>query len=163
MDAMARRTCVLAFSACLLAPFSAEQNAVAEPAPCRAVTYETNSYTVCEVDLRRETIRLFWKRPECAPYGYLNALPSSLGERSSQLIIATNAGMFDTNTSPLVFRFRLRRSRVCSGIGRSATMRCSWMAAMCRAYMFPTSNGDNLLPLGLMIGEFEKPRPADSN
>ena len=101
MNAMARRNCALAFSACLLAPFSAGQNAVAEPAPCRAVTYENNAYTVCEVDLRLETVRLFWKRPDGAPYAYLNALPSSLGERSSQLIFATNAGMFDTDYKPI--------------------------------------------------------------
>jgi len=101
MNAMARRNCALAFSACLLAPFSAEQNAVAEPAPCRAVTNENNSYTVCEVDLRLQAVRLFWKRPDGAPYGYLNAFPSSLGGRSSQLIFATNAGMFDTDYKPI--------------------------------------------------------------
>jgi uncharacterized protein YigE (DUF2233 family) len=95
------RTCVFAFSACLLAPFSAEQNAVAEPAPCRAVTYESNSYTVCEVDLRRQTIRLFWKRPDGIPYGFLNALPPSLDERSAQLVFATNAGMFDPAHKPV--------------------------------------------------------------
>ena len=101
MDAMARRNCALAFSACLLAPLSAGQNAVAEPAPCRAVTYESNSYTVCEVDLRLETVRLFWKRPDGVPYGYLNALPPSLDERSDRLVFATNAGMFDTDYKPI--------------------------------------------------------------
>ncbi len=30
-------------------------------------------------------------------------------------------------------------------------------------YVPELKHGDNLLPLGLMIGEFEKPRPADSN
>ena len=101
MDAMSRRICALAFSACLLAPFSAAGTAVGAPAPCRAITYESNSYTVCEVDLRRQTLRLFWKRPDGVPYGYLNALPSSLDERSGQLVFATNAGMFDADYKPI--------------------------------------------------------------
>ena len=101
MNAMARRTCPLAFSAYLLTAFFARWNAVADPAYCRAITYESNSYTVCEVDLRRQTIRLFWKRPDGAPYGYLNALPSSMDERSGQLVFATNAGMFDADYKPI--------------------------------------------------------------
>ena len=91
----------LAFSAYLLTAFFARWNAVADPAYCRAITYESNSYTVCEVDLRRQTIRLFWKRPDGAPYGYLNALPSSMDERSGQLVFATNAGMFDADYKPI--------------------------------------------------------------
>ena len=46
MNAMARRTCPLAFSAYLLTAFFARWNAVADPAYCRAITYERNSYTV---------------------------------------------------------------------------------------------------------------------
>src|SRR5262249_43486585 len=36
----------------------------AETAPCQRVKYEQGGYTVCEVDLRRQSVRLFWKKPD---------------------------------------------------------------------------------------------------
>ena len=50
----------------------------AEFAPCQRVTYEHSEYTVCEVDLRRQSIRLFWKNPDGHPYGYPSSLPRAL-------------------------------------------------------------------------------------
>ena len=100
MDAVARRMCALTFFASLSVNL-AGQNAVAGPTPCRAATHESNSYTVCEVDLRHQAIRLFWKRPNGTTYAHLNALPLSLDERSRQLVFATNAGMFDPAYKPV--------------------------------------------------------------
>jgi uncharacterized protein YigE (DUF2233 family) len=71
----------------------------AAPSPCEAVTHEDNTYTVCLVDLRREVVRLFWKAPDGAPYGYLSALPSA--SQGGRLTFATNAGMFDPNGRPV--------------------------------------------------------------
>jgi uncharacterized protein YigE (DUF2233 family) len=95
------RTCALAFLACLLASFSDTHTAIAGPAPCRAVTHRGNAYTVCEVDLRKQSIRLFWKRPDGTPYAYLSALPHALDRQSERLIFATNAGMFDPAYKPV--------------------------------------------------------------
>jgi uncharacterized protein YigE (DUF2233 family) len=53
-------------------------SATAEPLPCRAATHEGNHYAVCEVDLRRQAVRLFWKKLDGQPYGYLRSLPRSL-------------------------------------------------------------------------------------
>jgi uncharacterized protein YigE (DUF2233 family) len=75
-------------------------SATAEPPPCRAATYEGNHYTVCEVDLRRQAVRLFWKKFDGQPYGYLGSLPQS-DERSGRLLFATNAGMFHPDYSPV--------------------------------------------------------------
>src|SRR5215475_8414050 len=36
----------------------------AESAPCQSVSFEHNEYTVCQVDLRRQSVRLFWKKPD---------------------------------------------------------------------------------------------------
>ncbi|MGB5182234.1 MAG: hypothetical protein WBO12_08615, partial [Xanthobacteraceae bacterium] len=44
-------------------------------APCQPVTYEHSEYTVCEVDLRRQSVKLFWKKPDGQPYEYLSSLP----------------------------------------------------------------------------------------
>src|SRR5262249_43662347 len=69
--------------------------------PCRTLGFEQNTYTVCDVDLTREGIRLFWKRPDGAPYGRLDALPHALPDGSGPLVFATNAGMFDAALRPI--------------------------------------------------------------
>jgi uncharacterized protein YigE (DUF2233 family) len=101
MHAMARRVWALALPAWVLAGLCAAHTAVAGPAPCRAVTHQGSAYTVCEVDLRRHTIRLFWRRADGTPYAYLSALPRALDKPSDQLVFATNAGMFDPAYKPV--------------------------------------------------------------
>jgi uncharacterized protein YigE (DUF2233 family) len=67
---------------------------------CRAVAHEGAAYTVCEVDLRRHDIKLFWRRPDGQPYGYPGALPRSLG-KNAPLRFATNGGMYHPDGSPV--------------------------------------------------------------
>jgi uncharacterized protein YigE (DUF2233 family) len=71
----------------------------AESVPCQAVTYEHSEYTVCEVDLRRQSVRLFWKKPDGDLYGYLSSLPR--GNHSGRLLFATNGGMYHPDNSPV--------------------------------------------------------------
>ena len=73
----------------------------AETAPCQRVTYEHSEYTVCEVDLRRQSVRLFWKKPDGHPYGYPSSLPRTLGNHSGHLLFATNGGMYHPDNSPV--------------------------------------------------------------
>jgi uncharacterized protein YigE (DUF2233 family) len=73
----------------------------AESAPCQPVTYEHSEYTVCEVDLRRESVRLFWKKADGYPYEYLSSLPRAFGNRSRRLLFATNGGMYHPDYSPV--------------------------------------------------------------
>jgi len=73
----------------------------AESAPCQPVTYEHSEYTVCEVDLRRQSIKLFWKKPDGQPYEYLSSLPRALGNHSRRLLFATNGGMYHPDNSPV--------------------------------------------------------------
>jgi uncharacterized protein YigE (DUF2233 family) len=56
---------------------------------------------VCEVDLRKQAINLYWKRPDGAPYAYLRALPQALEAKAGKLMFATNAGMFDPELKPV--------------------------------------------------------------
>ena len=72
----------------------------AESAPCQTVTYEHSEYTVCEVDLRRQSVRLFWKKPDGQPYGYPSSLPRRL-VTSRRLLFATNGGMYHPDNSPV--------------------------------------------------------------
>src|SRR5262249_24652286 len=73
----------------------------AEAPPCRSVFHEGARYIVCEVDLRRQSVRLFWKKPDGTPYQYLSSLPRSLEKHSGRLLFATNAGMYDLDTRPV--------------------------------------------------------------
>jgi uncharacterized protein YigE (DUF2233 family) len=44
---------------------------LAETQPCRPMVYERNPYTICEVDLRKHMLRLYWKNSDGTPYGGL--------------------------------------------------------------------------------------------
>jgi hypothetical protein len=47
--------------------------ALGDAGPCHSMQYERAAYTICEVDLRRHTVRLYWNRPDGTPYAYLSA------------------------------------------------------------------------------------------
>jgi uncharacterized protein YigE (DUF2233 family) len=83
--------------ACLLA---ANAPLWGKSAPCHRVLHEDSEYTVCEVDLTRHAVRLYWKRPDGEPYAYLSALPRTL-DAHAPLLFATNAGMFDPSLKPV--------------------------------------------------------------
>jgi uncharacterized protein YigE (DUF2233 family) len=82
--------------------FAAHNNsALGEMRPCRSMEYERNAYTICEVDLRNHTVRLYWKKSDGTPYAYLSALPRALEGEAGRLLFATNAGMFDPALKPV--------------------------------------------------------------
>jgi uncharacterized protein YigE (DUF2233 family) len=45
-----------------------DNRARADTQPCRSMEYERNAYTICEVDLHKHTVRLYWKRSDGNPY-----------------------------------------------------------------------------------------------
>ena len=98
---MRRRAAFLSVLCSFVGLFFCVRAAAAESDPCRSVTFEGNGYTVCEADLRQDVIRLFWKKGDGHPYGFLQALPQRIDEHSGPLLFATNAGMFDPNYKPV--------------------------------------------------------------
>jgi uncharacterized protein YigE (DUF2233 family) len=91
-----------AFRAAAAAAFlscPAPAHAAGGASPCNALTYEGKAYTVCQIDLKRHAIRLFWKDPAGQPYGYLRSLPRT-DEAKAPLLFAANAGMFKPDFSP---------------------------------------------------------------
>ena len=76
-------------------------SALADTRPCLSTEYERNTYIICEVDLRKHTVRLYWKRSDGTPYAYLSALPRALEGDAGRLLFATNAGMFDPGLKPV--------------------------------------------------------------
>jgi uncharacterized protein YigE (DUF2233 family) len=71
------------------------------PAPCAPMHFEQAGYTVCSFDARRDDIQLFWKGANGSAYGGFAALADALKARGRQLRFAMNAGMFETDLSPV--------------------------------------------------------------
>jgi uncharacterized protein YigE (DUF2233 family) len=91
------RSCgLLAFA---LLAFACTSAGAAAPSPCRSLSLDGSAYTVCEIDLRRHAVRLFWRKPDGEPYRYLAALPAAQG--SGVLVFAMNAGMYDPDYRPI--------------------------------------------------------------
>ena len=78
-----------------------DHSALADTGPCHSVEFERAAYTICEVDLHKHTVRLYWSQSDGTPYAYLSALPRSLEGGTGRMLFATNAGMFDSNLKPV--------------------------------------------------------------
>ena len=78
-----------------------DHSALADTGPCQSMELERAAYTICEVDLRKHTVRLYWNRSDGTPYAYLSTLPRSLEGGTGRMLFATNAGMFDSNLKPV--------------------------------------------------------------
>jgi len=76
-------------------------SARAQAQPCRSREYAHNAYIICEVDLGKHTVRLYWKRSDGTPYAYLSSLPRVLENETGKLLFATNGGMFDSALKPV--------------------------------------------------------------
>ena len=94
-----RRIAFLLAAATGLAAHS--NGALADTGPCHSMEYERAPYTLCEVDLHKHTVRLYWNRSDGTPYAYLSALPRSLEGGTGRMLFATNAGMFDSDLKPV--------------------------------------------------------------
>jgi uncharacterized protein YigE (DUF2233 family) len=80
---------------------AAPTEAAAQTAPCRAVTAEGRSYTVCTFDLRTTTLRLHWKDKAGEPYGNLGSLVGAANRAGAPLAFAMNAGMYHEGGAPV--------------------------------------------------------------
>ena len=96
----ARLCRVVALSGAVLAFLALGVAAQSQPV-CNAVTHEGARYTICDVDLRRQTTRLFWKRPDGESYGYLQQLPATDHATGRKLQFAINAGMYHPDYRPV--------------------------------------------------------------
>ncbi len=83
-----------------LALLCAGRAAQAGEQPCKPYTFEGQAYTLCEAPLSRFSIRIFWQRPDGAPYSYLSALPKTDGG-GGRLAFALNGGMFHPDYRPV--------------------------------------------------------------
>lgn len=97
---------VLACLAIAAAPAVALAADPAAAPPCRQITHEGARHTVCEVDVSKQVVRLYWKRPDGQPYAHLGRLPNvdtgADGKAApKKLRFALNGGMFKADLSPV--------------------------------------------------------------
>lgn len=69
--------------------------------PCRPVSFEAVDYTVCEIDLRRYRLGLFWQDRDGRPYGSLYAFKRAMAAAGDPPLVAMNAGMYHADLSPV--------------------------------------------------------------
>lgn len=68
---------------------------------CRPLTFEAVDYTVCEIDLRRYRLGLFWQGRDGTPYGSLGAFKRAMDAAHDPALVAMNAGMYQPDLSPV--------------------------------------------------------------
>ncbi|TSD88086.1 hypothetical protein FFK22_013705 [Mycobacterium sp. KBS0706] len=76
-----------------------EASAAAQP--CRPVSFEAVDYTICEIDLRRYRLGLFWQDRDGRPYGSLYAFKRAMAAAGDPPLVAMNAGMYHPDLSPV--------------------------------------------------------------
>ena len=68
---------------------------------CEDITFAGHAYTVCTADTTRDKLGLFWRDPAGKPFATFDQLAASLAQTRRTLIFGMNAGMFQTDLSPV--------------------------------------------------------------
>jgi uncharacterized protein YigE (DUF2233 family) len=74
---------------------------LADSAPCTTVTHEHQPYVVCNIDLRRYQVQLFWLDKTGQPFGSLGRFARAVDTPQQPLVVAMNAGMYHSDLSPV--------------------------------------------------------------
>ncbi|MDB5805426.1 MAG: periplasmic protein-like protein [Betaproteobacteria bacterium] len=73
----------------------------AQAVECRVLDFHDKRYTVCEVDLTQDRLRLFLRDGQGSPFKGFDSLNRSLAMQKEQLTFAMNAGMYHPDYSPV--------------------------------------------------------------
>ena len=71
------------------------------PAPCRAQSFESVAYIVCEVDLRTLDIGIHDRGPDGKAFGSLKNFDAAMVAQGKPVLLAMNAGMYHEDLSPV--------------------------------------------------------------
>jgi uncharacterized protein YigE (DUF2233 family) len=72
-------------------------------------SYGRNTVRVCTVDLRRDTLRTFWKDDKAMPFGTFERLREWLRPRGEDIVCAMNGGIYQEDLRPLGLYVERRR------------------------------------------------------
>lgn len=88
---------------------------------CSSIQFRGARSTVCRVDLRKDRLRLFLKDDSGTPFNSFSRVAQSVQTRGEQLAFAMNAGMYQTDYSPLgllvIEGHQVHRLNLASGYG----------------------------------------------
>nr|WP_245195739.1 phosphodiester glycosidase family protein [Aureimonas populi] len=85
----------------MLALLAAPLTQPAKAGPCAEESFEGAGYVVCTIDPAVSDLRLVWQNAEGGPYRTFSNLAAALGNEGRALIFAINAGMYQTDFSPV--------------------------------------------------------------
>ncbi|MGL5115455.1 MAG: phosphodiester glycosidase family protein [Beijerinckiaceae bacterium] len=74
---------------------------MAQPYGCGPRSHEGERYIVCAFDLRQHSLDIFWKGPDGAAFGSLQALNRHLLAGGRKPLFAMNAGMYHAELDPV--------------------------------------------------------------
>jgi prepilin-type processing-associated H-X9-DG protein len=77
------------------------QSAAAQSRICGPVEFNGDNYLVCEVDLRRSRVELFWKDRNGDAYASLSNLRRQLQTRDEPVLMTMNGGMYHAELDPV--------------------------------------------------------------
>ena len=84
----------------LLASLLATAQAGAGGPECREETWRGTTYAICKVDLTRDDLRMWHRRPDGAPFFSLGAVADAVAP-GGRLAFAMNAGMYHPDRDPV--------------------------------------------------------------
>jgi len=69
---------------------------------CKDLSFDGDKYTLCEVDITQDDIRLFLRDPDTnRPFGTFDNVATKLASAEQTLLFAMNAGMYHADRSPV--------------------------------------------------------------
>ncbi|MGB3389199.1 MAG: phosphodiester glycosidase family protein, partial [Pseudaminobacter sp.] len=83
----------------LLTSFAATQRSLAQT--CEVQTFDDARFIVCTATPGKDDLRLFWKNARGEPFRRFPAIASSVADEGRTLVFAMNAGMYQTDFSPI--------------------------------------------------------------
>jgi uncharacterized protein YigE (DUF2233 family) len=83
------------------AAFATVSTAQAQGRHCGPMQHESESYIVCQVDLRQHSLDVFWKDRRGEPFGSLGALNRQLQAEGRRPLFTMNAGMYHAELDPV--------------------------------------------------------------
>lgn len=85
----------------ILAVLATLATQAAQAHPCVEDRFEGTNYVVCTVDPIASELALFWKNAQDQPHRTFSNVANTLREQGKDLIFAFNAGMYQSDFSPL--------------------------------------------------------------
>lgn len=70
-------------------------------ADCRVDTFESDPYTICDVDMTRNQLSLFLNNEAGENFGYFSTIDDALATHGKRLGFAMNAGMYHEDRAPV--------------------------------------------------------------